>query len=55
MIGPVLIVIVVLILIGGLGAPYWGGPYGYGFSHGGVGVIGLVLIILVILVLLGRL
>ena len=54
--GLVLVILLVLILLGGVGGPYVGAPwrYGYGFSHGGVGVIGLVLIILLILLLLGR-
>ena len=56
MIGLILVIILIIILIGGIGGPYVGAPwpYGYGFHHGGVGVIGLILIILVVLMLLGR-
>lgn len=55
-IGLVLIILLVLVLLGGVGGPYVGAPwtYGYGFSHGGVGVIGVVLVVLVVLLLLGR-
>ena len=38
---------------GGSLVPYWG--YGYGFGHGGVGLIGIILIVLIVLLLMGRL
>jgi hypothetical protein len=56
-IGLILVIILILVLLGGVGGPYVGAPwqYGYGYSHGGVGLVGLILIILVIFVLMGRL
>ena len=50
-IGLILIVILIIILIGGVGGPYVGAPwqYGFGYNHGGIGVIGLLLIILLVL------
>jgi hypothetical protein len=56
-IGLVLVVLLVFILLGGVGGPYVGAPWGYGYGagHYGVGGVGLILVILVILVVLGRL
>jgi hypothetical protein len=56
MIGIILIVVLILILLGGIGGPYVGAPwqYGYGYSHGGIGIVGIILIVLVVLVLMGR-
>ena len=55
--GIVLIVLLILLLFGGLGGgsvvPYWG--YGYGFGHGGIGLLGIILIVLIVLLLMGRL
>ena len=55
--GLILIIILILVLFGGIGGPYVGAPwkYGYGFEHGGIGIIGIILIIIVVLVLTGRL
>jgi hypothetical protein len=55
--GIVLLVILVAILLGGVGGPYVSAPwgYGYGFGHGGIGVIGVLLIILIVLLAMGRL
>jgi hypothetical protein len=56
-IGLILLIILILILVGGVGGPYVGAPwqYGYNFGHGGIGLIGVILIILVIWLLVGRL
>ncbi len=50
----VVVLLLVLLLGGGLAGSYapWG--YGYGFHHGGIGVIGAVLIVILILALMGR-
>jgi hypothetical protein len=52
----VVIIILIIVLLGGIGGPYVGAPwqYGYGFNHGGIGVIGIILIVLVVLLLMGR-
>jgi hypothetical protein len=49
-------IILIIILLGGVGAPYInpGWRYGYGYGHGGIGLIGIILIILVVLLFLGR-
>lgn len=52
-IGLILIIILVIFLLGGFRGRF--GRYGYGFGHGGIGVIGGVLIISVVLLLMGRL
>jgi hypothetical protein len=49
-IGLILIILLVIFL---LQWPLW--CCGYGFGHGGIGVIGIVLIIFVVLLLMGRL
>jgi hypothetical protein len=51
----ILLVLLVIILLGGIGGPYLGVPYGYGLGHGGIGVIGIILIVVVILAIMGRL
>ena len=50
MLGPILIILLILLLIGAL--PRWGhsASWGYGPS----GILGVVLVIILILVLLGR-
>jgi hypothetical protein len=52
-IGLILINILVIFLLGGFSGRF--GGYGYGFGHGGMGVIGLILIVLLVLFLMGRL
>ena len=49
-------IVLVLVLVGGLGGPYIGAPwtYGYGYGHAPVGIIGVILIVLLILLLMGR-
>jgi hypothetical protein len=48
-----LIVLIVLLLIGGVGAgPWWGHSRSWGY--GPSGIIGLILVVIVILVLVGR-
>ena len=51
--GPILIVLLIIFLLGGFSGRF--GGYGYGYGHGGVGVPGVVLVIVLVLVLLGRL
>ena len=53
--GIILVIILIVLLFGGLGSNI-GMPwqYGYGFSHGGIGIIGIILIVLVVLLLMGR-
>jgi hypothetical protein len=51
--GTILIIILIVALLGGFTGVV--GGYGYGFGHGGIGVLGTVLIVVLILVLLGRL
>ena len=55
--GLVLVIILILILLGGIGGPYIGAPftYGYGLGHGGIGIIGIVLLVLIVLLVMGRL
>ena len=50
MLGPILIVILILFLIGAI--PTW--PHSAGWGYGPSGLLGLVLIIVVVLILLGR-
>jgi hypothetical protein len=50
--GPILVIILVIFLLGGFSGRFRG--YGYGYGHRGVGLIGIILIILLVLVLLGR-
>lgn len=50
--GPVLLILLVIFLLGGFSGRF--GGYGYGYGHGGVGVIGTILIIVLVLMLLGR-
>jgi hypothetical protein len=54
--GIVLLILLILILFGGIGGPYVGAPwtYGYGFGHGSIGLLGVLLIVLLVLLLLGR-
>ena len=54
--GVILVGILVVILLGGLGAPYVnpGWQRGYGAGNAGIGVIGVILIVVLILVLSGR-
>ena len=51
MLGPILIIILILLLIGAL--PRWG--YSSGWGYGPSGILGLILVVIVILLLLGRL
>jgi len=53
--GTILVIVLVVALLGGFGAPLFGGPYGYGWGHSGVGILGILLIIVVVLLLLGKL
>lgn len=49
----VLIILVIVLLLGGLGAgPWW--PHSQGWGYGPSGIIGLILVVVVILALLGR-
>ena len=50
--GPILVILLIIFLLGGCSGRF--GGYGYGFGHGGVGVLGTILIVVVILMLLGR-
>lgn len=49
-----MIILLVLVLFGGIGYGYRGGPYAP-YAWGGGGLVGLVLLILLILLLLGHL
>ena len=51
MLGPILIIVLVLLLIGAL--PSW--PYSSGWGYYPSGLFGLILLIVIILFLLGRL
>ena len=55
MLTTILIVILVLILLGGVGGPYVGAPwtYGYGWGHGPVGIVGILVIVLLVMLLTG--
>jgi hypothetical protein len=50
--GTILLIILIIALLGGFSGVV--GGYGYGFGHGGVGLLGTLLIIVVVLMLLGR-
>ena len=50
--GPILIVLLIIFLLGGFSGRF--GGYGYGFGHGGVGLLGTVLIVVVVLMVLER-
>jgi hypothetical protein len=52
MIGTILVILLILIILGYPGMPYWGGNPRYGW--GPSGLLGLILVILLILMLLGR-
>ena len=52
MIGIILLVVLVIFLLGGFSGRF--GCYGYGYGHGGMGIIGIILIIILVLFLLGR-
>ena len=54
-IGLIVLILVIMLLFGGVGAPYFGGSYGYGMGHGGIGLIGIILVVVVLLMLSGRL
>lgn len=49
--GPILIILLILLLVGAL--PHWG--YSSGWGYGPSGLLGVIVIILVVLLLLGRL
>ena len=49
--GLILDIVLVIFLLGGFSGRF----RGYGFGHGGIGIIGVILIIVVVLMLLGRL
>jgi hypothetical protein len=51
--GPILILIVIIYLLGGFSGRF--GGYGYGMGHSGMGLGGVILIVLIILLLLGKL
>jgi hypothetical protein len=48
--GPILIIILILLLIGAV--PTW--PYSRGWGYGPSGILGLILVVLLILFLMGR-
>lgn len=50
--GPILLVLLIIFLLGGFSGRF--GGYGYGYGHGGVGIIGAILIVVLVLMLLGR-
>jgi Protein of unknown function (DUF3309) len=50
----VIVLIVVLLLFGGLGAPGIG-PWNHGYGWGPSGGVGLIVVILIVLLLLGHL
>jgi hypothetical protein len=52
-VGPILVIVLVVFLLGGFSGRL--GGYGYGFGHGGVSVIGVILIVVLILMFTGRL
>jgi Protein of unknown function (DUF3309) len=52
-IGPILLVLLVIFLLGGFSGRLSG--YGYGFGNGGIGIVGLLLIVVVVMVSTGRL
>ena len=56
MIGIVLVFLLVLILLGGIGGPYVGAPwtYGYGYGHAPIGIFGILLLVMLIFLLMGR-
>ena len=45
--------ILIILLLGGFSGRF--GGYGYGFGHGGIGILGVILIVLLVLLLMGRL
>ena len=49
--GPILVIILVIFLLGGFSGRF----RGYGYGHRGMGLVGIVLIILVVMLLMGRL
>jgi hypothetical protein len=51
--GPILIIILIIFLLGGCRGRF--GGYGYGMGHSGMGLGGVVLIVLIVLLLLGKL
>jgi hypothetical protein len=50
-VGPILVILLILLLVGAL--PRWG--YSSGWGYGPSGLLGLIVIIVVILLLMGRL
>lgn len=52
MLGPILVIVLIVFLLGGFSGRF--GGYGYGFGNGGVSVISVLLIIVVVLLLTGR-
>lgn len=55
-VGLVLLIVLIIILLGGVGGPYVGAPwtYGYGYGHAPIGILGVLLIVLLIWVVMGR-
>ena len=55
-IGLILAIVLIIILLGGVGGPYVGAPwtYGYGYGHAPIGILGVVLLVIVIFALMGR-
>ena len=51
--GPILVIILIIFLLGGFSGRF--GGYGYGYGHSGMGLGGVILIVLIILLLLGKL
>ena len=52
-IGLILNNLLIILLLGGFSGRF--GGYGYGFGHGGIGILGVILIVLLVLLLMGRL
>jgi Na+/melibiose symporter-like transporter len=53
MLGPILVIILIIFLVGGFSGRF--GGYGYGYGHHGMGVIGIVLVIVFVLMFMRRL
>jgi hypothetical protein len=53
MLGPILIILLIIFLVGGFSGRF--GGYGYGYGHHGMGVIGIVLVIVFVLMFMRRL
>ncbi len=56
MLQPILIVLLILFLLGGIGTlPNWSHSRNWGYGpSGGIGLVGLIILVLLILLLMGR-